>query len=297
LPCTAAGASYSGLSEGGYRFEVQAIDPSTGALSGLGAGWYFRVDDTGPSVAFSSAPSINTRRESAVFRFTPLERIAGSPSCTLDGRSVDCAHDRLDLPNVSRGSHTLVVTAKDPLGNVGATTYDWLVDRTPPDALFKSGPGHLSNQRDARFDVGSTVDPQLFICTLDDGPTMPCFTAPELNGVKDGKHTLTVWAVDLAGNRSAPARYTWTVDATPPQLVLFEGPQSDEVTSSHSATFKVAADEPSHLFCSIDGAAFAACSSTAHYDGLASGAHTFQVYGEDRAGNKSATIARSWTIS
>jgi hypothetical protein len=106
-----------------------------------------------------------------------------------------------------------------------------------------------------------------------------------------------VWAYDMAMNASAPQTYSWDIDATAPRLVLVDGPRHGAVTTSHTATFKVSSNEPASLSCSLDGAAFTSCSSPVHYLSLASGEHTFEVYAQDRAGNQSGVLTRTWTIS
>ena len=53
---TRPGATFCGLAEGSYRFDVRARDASD-EVSHPAAGWFFRVDTTGPTVAFSSAPA------------------------------------------------------------------------------------------------------------------------------------------------------------------------------------------------------------------------------------------------
>ena len=96
-PCDPAGASFTNLTEGSYLFEVRARDPQTDVVSDPAAGWYFRVDTTGPAMAFSSAPPINTQVEKANFRFEPQEVTVGSITCTLNGRSLPCRNGRLAL--------------------------------------------------------------------------------------------------------------------------------------------------------------------------------------------------------
>ncbi len=211
-PCDPAGTSFGGLADGGYRFEVVARDPVTGELSDPAAGWFFRVDTTGPTVVFSSAPSNSTRRESAAFRFAPTEVMSGGFKCTVDHKSVGCSKGHLVLKKVKNGTHSLEVSATDRLGNVSLTAYEWTVDRSAPKVQILSGPSHVTSDPDARFDLWSNSNPGLFVCQLDDLPIMPCFTAPELNGLADGAHQLVVWAYDVAMNRSQPADYHWTVN-------------------------------------------------------------------------------------
>ena len=83
------------------------------------------------------------------------------------------------------------------------------------------------------------------------------------------------------------------VDVTPPETTIGNG----SVTGS-SATFAFSASEAGARFeCSLDGGAFAACSSPATFSGLAAGPHTFAVRAVDAAGNADPTPAtRSFTV-
>jgi len=85
-------------------------------------------------------------------------------------------------------------------------------------------------------------------------------------------------------------------DTTPPETTITSGPAA--LTASRNAAFTFAADEPGSTFkCSLDGAAFASCSSPASYSGLADGAHTFTVRATDPSVNTDPTPdTASWTI-
>jgi large repetitive protein len=88
-----------------------------------------------------------------------------------------------------------------------------------------------------------------------------------------------------------------TADSTPPDTVIESGPQ--EAANTPSATFTFSADEAGSTFdCSLDGAAFAECSSPATYIDLANGSHTLRVRAADAADNVDATPAeRTWTVT
>jgi hypothetical protein len=210
-PCDPAGVTFDGLDDGSYRFEVSARDPVSGALSDPAAGWFFRIDNAGPTVEFSTAPPAATRRQDALFRFAPLEATKGGFACTLDGEPVDCAKGSLRVDRLRAREHTLQVSAKDLSGNVGITSYSWKVDRSAPKVYIVEGPKRTTDQSTAVFNLRSSANPDMFVCQLDDLLPMPCFTAPILSGLAVGKHELVVWAYDTARNRSTSARYVWRV--------------------------------------------------------------------------------------
>jgi len=97
-------------------------------------------------------------------------------------------------------------------------------------------------------------------------------------------------------NRSAPLSYRWTIDTIPPGLVLSGTPDDGAVTADRTAGFDIWLSETARLFCSLDDASFAPCTAPVTYADLADGAHTFEVYAQDRADNVSITVVRSWTV-
>ena len=56
------------------------------------------------------------------------------------------------------------------------------------------------------------------LCTVDQGPPHDCTGPLTAGNVTDGVHTMTVTATDAAGNISAPAQASWTVDGTAPSV-------------------------------------------------------------------------------
>jgi N-acetylglucosamine-6-sulfatase len=212
VPCDGSGVvRFDDLAEAAYRFEVWAKDPATGAVSDPGVGWDFRIDSTGPKMAFYSAPLGSTQRGDATFRFIPDETVVGPIHCAIGGAVVGCSNGRLKLHSLAVGSHRLVVTARDALGNVGRTTYAWTIDRVAPTVRITAGPPRRSAATSATFFLSSSEAPGLFECRLDDLPVMPCFEAQLLPDLSTGPHVFTVWSIDGAMNRSVADVYRWSV--------------------------------------------------------------------------------------
>ncbi len=86
-------------------------------------------------------------------------------------------------------------------------------------------------------------------------------------------------------------------DLTPPDTTVSGGPSNP--TTSTSASFTLGSTEANSTFaCSLDGAAYVACTSPRTYSGLAVGGHTFAARATDQAGNTDATPAsHAWTIT
>src|SRR6185295_5864133 len=154
--------------------------------------------------------------DSASFRFEPEETITGSMRCTVDSKAIGCSNGRVTLRRVAPRDHVLTVKATDPAGNVGTTEYQWFVDRVRPQVEILDAPRKLSKDVVSAFNLWSSEGPGFFGCSLDGGVDMPCFGAPNFTGLKEGRHELKVWSVDLAYNRSPVVRYAWKIDRTAP---------------------------------------------------------------------------------
>jgi hypothetical protein len=86
-------------------------------------------------------------------------------------------------------------------------------------------------------------------------------------------------------------------DVTPPETFIDAGPSGTVASSSASFAFS-SSESPSTFACSLDGAAFSACTSPREYTGLADGSHSFRVQASDAAGNTDTSPAsRTWTVA
>ena len=143
-------------------------------------------------------------------------------------------------------------------------------------------------------------------CSLDSATFATCTSAQSLSGLAVGPHTFRVRAKDAAGNVDAtPASCAWSVaapaDTTPPDTSITAAPASGTATSvsiAFTGTDNVTAAASLTYECSLDGSAYAACTSPFTASGLSVGSHTFGVRAKDAAGNIDATPATaSWTLT
>jgi len=90
------------------------------------------------------------------------------------------------------------------------------------------------------------------------------------------------------------ATYRVTYDPLPDTSITSAPPA---ITTSPSATFQFASTASGSTFqCSLDGAAFAACSTGVTYPSLADGSHTFRVRAVSGAGTDPTPASRTWTV-
>jgi uncharacterized delta-60 repeat protein len=142
----------------------------------------------------------------------------------------------------------------------------------------------------------------------------------DLGGTADDLVDLTLDAerrIVAAGSRWAPSDTTGLttdfavvrylpngeVETVPPETELLDGPAQGRATAATSATFAFTGsdnvDTPGQLVfaCSLDAAAFTACTSPAVYGGLGDGVHVLAVRAHDRSGNVDPTPAtRTWIV-
>ena len=253
------------------------------------------VDRTVPNTTLTSMPPALSNSAAAAFTFTGTE--PGTFECSLDGAAFSVCTTPQTLVGLADGSHTFQVRARDGALNVDATpaSYTWTVDTTAPNTALTSTPPALTNSPAATFTFTGT-EPGTFECSLDGAAFAVCTTPAALAGLADGSHTFQVRARDTAGNVDAtPASFTWTVDTTAPDTAFTTTPPA--LSSSASAAFTFTGTEPGTFECSLDGAAFALCTTPAALASLADGSHTFRARARDAAGNVDATPASfTWTV-
>lgn len=287
----------SNLSEGSHNLRVRARDAS-GAIDPTPASRTWTVDTQPPDTTIASGPSGTVASESADFVFTSNEPGA-TFECDLDGGGFSaCAANTL-LTNLAQGGHVLVVRAVDAAGNRDPSPEQrtWTVDTVPPETTIQAAPDSPASGT-AQFEFTSPEPTATFECSLDGAGFVGCASPRTYTGLTDGTHNFRVRALDLVGNADAtPASHTWSVDVSVPDTMIDAGPIGATSSTTASFTFSAVGSSGATFECSLDGSAFAACSSPRNYSALAEGDHTFQVRARSATGVLDPSPAtRNWTV-
>jgi CSLREA domain-containing protein len=285
------------LSQGAHAFEVRATDP-TGNTDTSPASRSFTVDTVAPQTTITNGPPTTTSSATVQFEFTSSET-ASSFQCSLDGASFSPCSSPTTY-TVAFGSHAFEVRATDAAGNTDGTSASraWTVqaaDSTPPETTITAGPTGPTNDTTPTFEFTAN-ETATFQCRVDAASFAPCSSPHTTSTLSQGAHAFEVRATDSAGLTDAsPASRSITVDTAAPQTTITAGPPA--TTSSTAAQFEFTSTETGSSFeCSLDGAAFASCTSPATYT-VALGSHQFQVRARDAAGNLDQSPASaSWTV-
>jgi hypothetical protein len=117
------------------------------------------------------------------------------------------------LSALGDGPHRIEIRARDAAGNVDASPviFDVVIDRFAPDTMISGGPPSTTTSTTATF-VLLAEDNAFFEASLDGAPFAFVVTPHMIAGLAAGPHSLTVRAMDAAGNVDpSPATYSWTV--------------------------------------------------------------------------------------
>lgn len=166
----------------------------------------------------------------------------------------------------------------------------------PLETAITSGPGSTTASRDATFWFAG-VSAASFRCRLDDAAPEPCASPVSYAALADGPHAFEVTGHDAGGQPDpTPARYAWTVDATPPEVTVTSAPPTFTPDPLASVAF-VATEARARVTCSLDHAAPTPCSSPWRAGPLADGPHELAISAADAAGNRDPSPARvSFTV-
>ncbi|MDQ3724912.1 MAG: hypothetical protein M3335_03300 [Actinomycetota bacterium] len=85
-------------------------------------------------------------------------------------------------------------------------------DVTAPQTTIAKGPGAKLAKGKAKFSFRSSESGSRFECKLDRRKVRPCISPKRYTGLKPGRHTFKVWAIDAAGNKDpSPAKRSFRV--------------------------------------------------------------------------------------
>lgn len=179
-----------------------------------------------------------------------------------------------------------------------------LVQRTS----ISDGPANLVTDGAATFRFDSVEPNPQFRCTID-GQTSACSSPVVLSGLADGTHTFAVYdATDPAD--PSPARWSWTVDTTPPDPAALEGPDAGAVdapprpvfswSASGDATsgvdrYELVVDRTVYATLTPSDCDGGICSARPATN-LSEGQHTWYVRAVDRAGLERDSDTRALAV-
>ncbi len=304
VPCATSERELYDESSDPYEMSNLAVaSPAPGSTQAVLAQRLGRIASTQPpAVSFTGGPPPATQQTGATLSFT--SNGASRTWCSLDGADrAPCASPVVVPGPLAEGPHafTVVADGSDVASGVAGTSAPavrtWVVDTTPPDTSIDAGPTGPTSSTTAVFSFSSNESGGTFACSLDGAPFAPCSSPATFTGLTEAQHTVSVRAVDPAGNVDpAPAHRTWTVDVTPPDTAITSGP-SGPVNQPGPFSFSFTSTEGGSTFqCRLSGGSYP-CPSPTDVSVPGDGGFTLTVKATDAAGNTDATPAtRSWTV-
>jgi hypothetical protein len=252
--------------------------------------------DVAPETTIDSQPTNPSNDSGPAFSFSS-SKMGSTFKCRVDGIPfADCASPFTIA--LVEGSHTFQVYAIDAGGvpDSSPASYTWTVDKTPPTVTILSHPGNPTKQTDASFGFNST-EAGTVECRLDGGAWGVCGSSTTMQYVgltANTSHIFDVRVTDAATNVGSTS-FTWTIDTIPPTTTISGGPTGSIYVNS--GQFAFSANETATFECSLDGGAFAPCTSPQAFAGLAVGGHTMTVRGTDVAGNVETGVSRAFNVN
>lgn len=293
------GAACAGLIHGGtYRVYLTAFDEGRNSTPASNNGFEFQVDTVAPMLSIDSGPPPVTAETGAEIAFTAADALSGFAfaTCRLDGGAVEECASPKTYANLSEGPHRVDVTAYDQSGNSVLRSHVWRVDVSNPILTIDSGPSEMTNVLPVSiaFHADDASGIESYACRIDGEEILPCLS-PVTFFAAEGPHTVVLRATDELGFYDEKT-VTFTVDITPPELVLTAAPDNpSHNTSRGTVSFAVSDAAAFTVRCRVDGGPEETCASPAAFEGLAAGSHAVTIEATDAAGN-TASETVDWVI-
>lgn len=161
------------------------------------------VDTAGPAIAIDAEKLANGGFYTSAY----LKGLADF--YTVDDANLDAEKVTASALKSEEGTHAFTVTATDKAGNTSVETVTYTVDDSAPEISF--------NLENGGFYQSAKLPAVLFNSTDKNG--VVSIVSADESAAAEGLHTLTVTAMDAAGN-STTATVSYTVDDTAPKVAI-----------------------------------------------------------------------------
>lgn len=290
--CTSPRA-LTGLAPGAHSFQVRAT--LNGQTDATPASYTWTITGT-PDTTITDGPPATTGATTNSVSFGS-DLLGATFECSLNNAAYAACTSPRTLRNQVPGTYTLRVRATLN-GNADATpaSRSWEV-LAVPNTTIRTKPAASSTATTGTFTFDASVAGSTFECALDGEAFSACTSPVSLTGLDVGSHTFDVRALNRGVPDPTPATYTWSVTAPPraPQTTILTGPESP--SASRTAGFTFEADVAGATFaCSLDQAAFTACTSPYAVTSLAEGDHTLRVRATAGGLTDATPDSFAWTV-
>jgi hypothetical protein len=257
-----------------------------------GNGNLFVADNGGPpNTAYKlTLQTDGNYKQSTILLYTQLKSPVG---IAVDGAAnqfiVDAATNNVFKLDVADGPTLtfLTATAHGSTDTVDGTLKATIQNIGNAQLTFSS----IVASTNFKLDSGTTTCSTTTTLAVNATCVVGVIFTPATSGALIGTVTLT----DNAANATQTISLSGSGSVLPPAPVIASGPVSTTIAAT--ATFPFSDTQSGVTFlCSLDSAAYAACTSPANYSSLALGTHNFSVEAVDTSNNISAPATYSWTI-
>ena len=179
----------------------------------------FKVDATPPNVSILS-PKTKFYEPPDVPLFFTVNEVYFGMYYNLDGTNRSLTDQNVTLTQLSSGEHTVTVYVFDEAGNIGSSeTICFTVDSPPTVSLmFPENETYYRTEIGLNYAISESVSEITYCLDGQENVTIDGYAV--LTELRNGRHTITVYATNENGNTGASETINFTVKSTFPILFV-----------------------------------------------------------------------------
>ncbi len=216
---------------------------------------------------------------------------------TIPGYLIPYAtYANVSLTNLSNGTHSLTVYGQTTFGTMLYSSATFSVNLPPImtiTILSVENKTYGTSCLPLTYNINGTDSWTGY--SLDNQENVTASGNVTLTDLTEGNHSLVVYANDTFGNMEKSDTVFFTVDTTPPNILLLS-PQSTTYTSTNLPLNFTLNKSTSWMGYSLDNQANVTINGNSTLDSLSSGAHTLAVYANDTIGNMGKSVVISFNV-